>query len=150
MDKLVGLIQIILYKLSIDNYVLLLLSISGMVLVKGALDYMKNMNSYIASKEEVEHFLEELKYVLKNENCTLHILPKKREETPDDPYTTANTMLDLDYDTEDVKQELLKLNSQEYIETIKDNKGTDRPPFCVSFHYARYKLKDCPYKDSLE
>lgn len=134
---------------------------------------MSNPNSYIACMEEVIAFLREIKHILSLEDCELDILLKKKDEDDSDPYTTANTMLDLDYDTDDVKNEILSLSQKEYIETIKDNKDTTRPPFwvfgkaikkrdiyikvkirdkrsnkvfCVSFHYARFPLKSKPYK----
>lgn len=82
-------------------------------------------------------------------------------------------MLSLDYDTEDVKNELKLLCKEDYIETIIDNKNSSKPPFwvfgkeisskeiyikvkirnkesnkvfCVSFHYARFALKNRPFK----
>jgi len=103
----------------------------------------------------------------------LDILLKKKDEDDSDPYTTANTMLDLDYDTDDVKNEILSLNEKEYMETIKDDRDATRPPFwvfsktikkkdvyikvkirdkrknkvfCVSFHYARFPVKNKPYE----
>jgi hypothetical protein len=133
---------------------------------------MGNPNSYIASIEEVIVFLRDLKHVVSSEDCELDILSKKKDEDDSDPYTTANTMLDLDYDTDDVKNEILSLSEKDYIETIKDNKDTNRPPFwvfgkeikkrdvyikvkirnkrtnkvfCISFHYARFPLKNKPY-----
>ena len=134
---------------------------------------MSNPNSYIANQSDVEEFLEELKEILNSENCELDILPKKKQEAPNDPYTTENTMLSLDYDTEDVKNELKLLCKEDYIETIIDNKNSSKPPFwvfgkeisskeiyikvkirnkernkvfCVSFHYARFALKNRPFK----
>ena len=134
---------------------------------------MSNPNSYIANQSDVEEFLEELKEILNSENCELDILPKKKQEAPNDPYTTENTMLSLYYDTEDVKNELKLLCKEDYIETIIDNKNSSKPPFwvfgkeisskeiyikvkirnkesnkvfCVSFHYARFALKNRPFK----
>lgn len=133
---------------------------------------MSNPNSYIANIEEVREFLRELKYILSSEECELDILPKKKDEDDLDPYTTVNTLIDLNYDTEDVKKELLALNEKEYIETIIDNKSAYKPPFwvfgkeikkrdiyikvksrnrmtnkvfCISFHYARFSFKARPY-----
>jgi len=81
-------------------------------------------------------------------------------------------MLSLNYDIDDVKNEILSLSENEYIETIRDDKGIMRSPFwvfgkdienrdvyikvkirnkstnkvfCVSFHYARYLIKSKPY-----
>lgn len=134
---------------------------------------MKNENSYIATREQVREFIEELKEVLNSPHCDLDILPKKKGEESHDPYTTENTLIDLEYDTHDVKAQLKNLTEHQYIETIKDNKNEDRPHFwvfgeeinlkevyikvkiknraknkvfCVSFHYARYPLKNGPFK----
>lgn len=134
---------------------------------------MKNENSYIATREQVREFIEELKEVLNSPHCDLDILPKKKGEESHDPYTTENTLIDLEYDTHDVKAQLKNLTVHQYIETIKDNKNEDRPHFwvfgkeinlkevyikvkiknraknkvfCVSFHYARYPLKNGPFK----
>lgn len=133
---------------------------------------MSNSNSYIASKSDVKNFLKELKEVLNSKNCNLDILSKKKTEKSDDPFTTENTMLDLDYNTDDVKNELRLLCEKEYLETIIDDKDASRPPFwvfgkeinnkeiyikvkirdkvnnrvfCVSFHYARFPLKERPF-----
>lgn len=134
---------------------------------------MTNSNSFTAPKEQVKLFLEDLKSILGSKNCELDILPKKSTESSSDPYTTENTLLDLDYDTEDVKQELLNLTISDYIETMKDNRDENKPffwvfekiiqskevyikvkvrdknkqkVFCVSFYYARYQLKNCPFQ----
>ncbi|SHJ55246.1 hypothetical protein SAMN02745227_00028 [Anaerobranca californiensis DSM 14826] len=85
---------------------------------------MSNPNSYIASIEEVIAFLREIKHILSSEDCEFDILPKKKSEDDSEPYTTVNTMLDLNYDIDDVKNEILSLTEKEYIETIKDDKDT--------------------------
>ena len=131
-----------------------------------------NPNSFIASINDVKNFLIDIKHILTSDHYELDILPRKRGENPLEPYTTENTMLDLGYDTDDVKNELLSLTEKDYIETILDDKDTRRPPFwvfgkmieskdvyikakiknkvtnkvfCVSFHYARYPIKNRPY-----
>ena len=73
----------------------------------------------------------ELKEVLNSPRCDLDILPKKKGEESHDPYTTENTLIDLEYDTHDVKAQLKNLTEHQYIETIKDNKNEDRPHFWV-------------------
>lgn len=126
--------------------------------------------------EEVEEFLGMLQEILQSENFNisrdLDILLKKSSEAPDDPYTTQNTLLDLEFGKEDVRQQLLELNGTHYYETITDNKDSTLPPFhafikeinhknvyikvkirnfekrkvfCVSFHYARYPINSMPY-----
>ena len=123
----------------------------------------------ISSKEEVEIFLHDLISVLNNPNFDidkdLDILSKKKKESPVDPCTTANTMLELDFDSKDVWHQLMSLDVSEYLETFIDDKNPLWPPFfafaksiknrevyikakirnrvngkvfCVSFHFARY------------
>lgn len=132
-----------------------------------------------SSKENVEEFLNELKMVLTDEKFDvskdLDILLKKKHETSADPYTTVNTLLELEFDKYDVRDELLKLTVSDYYETFIDDKDNALPPFyafskeikkrdiyikvkirdkqnnkifCVSFHFARYSLpQSLPYAD---
>ncbi len=125
----------------------------------------------ISPESDLIIFLKVLKEVLINPNFDilrdLDILPKKKNELPTDPYTTFNTMLALDFDRHDVKNQLLSLDISEYMETFIDNKDNGLPTFfafgktiknrevyikakirdrknckvfCVSFHFARYLL----------
>lgn len=131
----------------------------------------------IDSKTEVQNFLCDLNEIMTSPNFNidkdLDILPKKNSEADTDPYTTENTLLDLDYDSYDVKAELLSLTVANYVETMIDNKDSSLPPFyvftkpinsrdvyikvkirdqmnnkvfCVSFHYARYPISTHPYQ----
>lgn len=131
-----------------------------------------NQNSIISPLPVVQIFLTELKTILISDKCELDILPKKKDEDSTDPFTTQNKMIDLGYDTDDVKRELLTLTEKEYIETIVDSKDSTKPPFfvfgkkitqkdvyikvkirdkstnkvfCISFHYPRFPLKTGPY-----
>lgn len=133
---------------------------------------MPNLNRSIKSRDEVELFLTDLKSILTADNCELDILLKKKSEEPLDPFTTENTLIDLGYDSGDVKNELLFLTSSDYIETIEDSEDLNRPPFwvfakninckgiyikvkirnkltkkvfCISFHYARFPFTNLPY-----
>lgn len=135
-----------------------------------------NSNSFISSQNEVDNFLQDLRKILKIDGYRLDILLRKRREDSLDPYTTENTLLDLDYNTKDVRNELMSLTVREYIENVNDNIHDQKPPFwifskkiqnrnvyikvkirsiqkksifCVSFHYARYPLKDRPYVQDL-
>lgn len=132
----------------------------------------------ISSEQEVNEFLKELKELLTDTRFDvsrdLDILPKKKSESPIDSYTTANTLLALDFDKTDVKNQLLSLEISEYMETFIDDKDNTLPPFfafaksiknrdvyvkakirdrqnckvfCVSFHFARFPFSEnLPYK----
>ena len=69
--------------------------------------------SCCSKKAEVEEFLKTLKEILTNKDFDidkdLDILFRKKNESIDDPYITSNTLAALNYDKEDVKNELLKL-----------------------------------------
>lgn len=129
-------------------------------------------------KEVVESFILDLKRILVspnfNVNLDLDILLKKNGENPLDPFTTENTLAALDYDKNDVRNQLLSITVSDYIETIVDNKNACLPSFytfcqeiqkrdiymkikirdrtngkvfCVSFHFARYAIsKPLPYE----
>lgn len=137
-----------------------------------------NRNSRIDSKEFVEQFLSELKAILESDTFVierdLDILPKKRNESATDPYTTINAMADLEFDANDVCEELKAITVEDYAETMLDDRNVDAPPFfvfyrniqtrdvyikvkirdkatgkvfCVSFHFARYpKPSPLPYE----
>lgn len=137
-----------------------------------------NRNSRIDSKEFVEQFLSELKAILESDTFVierdLDILPKKRNESATDSYTTINTMADLELDANDVCEELKAITVEDYAETMLDDRNVDAPPFfvfyrniqtrdvyikvkirdkatgkvfCVSFHFARYpKPSPLPYE----
>lgn len=132
----------------------------------------------ISSEQEVNEFLKELKELLIDPGFDvsrdLDILLKKKSESPIDPYTTANTLLALDFDRTDIKNQLLSLEISEYMETFIDDKDNTLPPFftfaksiknrdvyvkvkirdrlnckvfCVSFHFARFPFSEnLPYK----
>ena len=130
------------------------------------------------SKEAVGEFLLELKRILTSPNfnvsCDLDILLKKKNEDPLDPYTTANTLAELEFDKYDVRDQLLSIAVSDYVETIIDDRDGSLPPFlvfcreiqrrdiyikvkirdrasgkvfCVSFHFARHSFKrPLPYE----
>lgn len=137
-----------------------------------------NKNSRIDSKEFVEQFLSKLKTILESDKFVierdLDILPKKRNESAKDLYTTANTMAALEFDANDVCEELKAITVEDYAQTMLDDRNVDAPPFfvfyrniqtrdvyikvkirdrttgkvfCVSFHFARYlKPSPLPYE----
>lgn len=133
-------------------------------------------HSTLLPSGDVDEFLQTLRNLLESPDFIvtrdLDILLKKSHEAPEDPFTTQNTLLDLDLNEENVKQQLLELEVAHYLETIIDNKDASSPPFhvfikeikhrdvyikvkirsfehrkvfCVSFHYARYPIKKMPY-----
>lgn len=123
-----------------------------------------------SKKSEVIAFLNELKSILENEDFDIdkHLtLINKNKQGEDQKYSTPYTLLDLDYDTEDVVERLKELTIAEYAET-KIDKDDLNPPLlfvfgkdinsklvyvklkikgdeqrhvlCVSFHYAKEKM----------
>lgn len=122
-----------------------------------------------SKKREVTAFLKELQYLLKssdfNINTDFILIRKNKQE--DKEHSTPYTLVDLEYDTEDVVDRLKELTVGEYSETkidrddseppllfvfgkringkliyikvkIKDN--SKRIVLCVSFHYAKNKM----------
>lgn len=123
-----------------------------------------------SKKKEVIAFLDELKELLENadfDKDTDFKLIRKRKLGEDQKYSTPYTLLELDYDTEDVIERLKELTIAEYSET-KIDKNDLNPPvlfvfgkninskliyvklkikaeqqrhvLCVSFHYAKEKM----------
>ena len=130
----------------------------------------------LSPQNEVQAFLDELKTIMRSADFDLQrdldILLKKSNESPTDPYTTRNTLLDLEYDSEDVRDRLFELTVTDYTATVIDNMDATLPPFyeffreinsrdvyikvkirdrnrkkifCVSFHYARRPAPPFPY-----
>lgn len=76
-----------------------------------------------SKKREVVAFLDELQKLLERENFDINtditlIIKKKQGE--DQRYSTPYTLLDLDYDIEDVVNRLKELTVEEYSETKID------------------------------
>ena len=123
-----------------------------------------------SKKREVIAFLDELKSILENADFEVDtdiILISKKKQGEDQKYSTPYTLLDLDYDTEDVVERLKELTVAEYSETkidkddlnppllfvfgkdinsklvyvkLKINGDQQRHVLCVSFHYAKEKM----------
>ena len=117
-------------------------------------------------KREVVAFLDELQILLGKEDFDINLIRKKKQGE-ERKYSTPYTLLDLDYDTEDVVNRLKELTVEEYSET-KIDKDDLNPPLlfvfgkdinsklvyvklkikgdqqkyvlCVSFHYAKDKM----------
>ena len=134
---------------------------------------MQMENKQISSKEQVENFLLELKHIINDKKFNINedfdILLKKKNETDDDAYTTKNTLIQLNYDKNDIIRNLKELKISEYIETLTDVKNVYSPQFWVfikrinlkqvyikvkirsiqnrkiSFHFARFQVNNFPY-----
>ena len=92
---------------------------------------------------------------------------KSKKKSEKEQYSTRYTMLDLDYDAEDIVERLKELTIKEYSETLVDKDDTNPPllfvfgkdingrqvyiklkikgsqtryVLCVSFHYAEQKM----------
>jgi hypothetical protein len=126
----------------------------------------------IESHEDVETFLQTVRTTLSLPN-SLNIQITRSGEDPTDPYTTRNTLADLDFSMGDVRNELITLLPCHYIKTSDDKKrDATSPPFwifektvnrksvyikfklrnnklvfCMSFHYPAYPITndDKPY-----
>ena len=130
---------------------------------------MQMENKQISSKEQLKHIINDKKF---NINEDFDILLKKKNETDDDAYTTKNTLIQLNYDKNDIIRNLKELKISEYIETLTDVKNVYSPQFwvfikrinlkqvyikvkirsiqnrkifCISFHFARFQVNNFPY-----
>ena len=125
-----------------------------------------------SSKAEVKEFLRKLKNILCDENFDINrdfCLIRSKKSGPKNKYSTRYTMVDLDYDSNDVVEKLKELEIREYSETLFDMDDANPPllfvfgktvngmqvyvklkikpvgkVLCVSFHYAEHKM-DFPY-----
>lgn len=123
-----------------------------------------------SKKGEVAAFLKELKMFLEKGdfNIDTHFILIRKNKKDDMEHSTPYTLLDLDYDIEDVVDRLKELTVEEYSETKIDKDDLDPPllfvfgkninrkliyiklkikgdqkrhVLCVSFHYAKDKMK---------
>lgn len=129
--------------------------------------------SYQSKKREVVAFLDELHKVLESDDFDINTdlnLIRKKKKGDDQKFSTPYTLLDLDYDAEDVVNRLKELKVEEYSETKIDTDDVNPPILfvfgkdingkliyvklkirdyqkqvvCVSFHYAKDKM-EFPY-----
>ena len=123
----------------------------------------------LSDKKDVKKFLDDLKAIINDvsfdSNDDLIIIKSSKDEVQ---YSKRYTLLDLDYDTVDVVDRLKELTVSDYSETLID-KDDDKPPLlfvfgkdinnrqvyiklkikgennrrilCLSFHYAKHKMK---------
>ena len=143
-------------------------------LIVNILEVIHIFLSFQSKKRDIEVFLDELHKLLEKENFNINtdlILIRKKKRGDDQEFSTPYTLLDLDYDIEDVLDRLKELKVEEYSET-KIDKNDVNPPvlfvfgkdiddrliyiklkikdqqkqvLCVSFHYAKDKM-EFPYK----
>ena len=127
--------------------------------------------SICSDKKDVLKFLTELRQVLSDDNFVLNqdiIIIKKEKPEGKKQFSTPYTLVDLEYDTEDIAECLKNLAVEEYSET-KIDKDDDNPPLlfvfgklingkqiyiklkikvkakkhilCLSFHYAERTMR---------
>lgn len=127
-------------------------------------------NGYVATKGNVEIFLKELKQILSTPKAELNIIPREDKILE---YSTEYCLRSLGFTSENVKEELKKLEIKEYIECCPDARNLKSRDYyifsksynkkqvyikikiqscdnkivlCMSFHYAQYKINKFPYK----
>ena len=129
--------------------------------------------SFQTKKNEVVAFLDELHKLLESDDFDINTdlnLIRKKKRVEEQKFSTPYTLLDLDYDAEDVVSRLKELKVEEYSETKIDTNDVNPPILflfgkdingkliyvklkirdlkkqvvCVSFHYAKDKM-EFPY-----
>ena len=129
--------------------------------------------SFQTIKKEVVAFLDELHKLLESDDFDINTdlnLIRKKKRVEEQKFSTPYTLLDLDYDAEDVVSRLKELKVEEYSETKIDTNDVNPPILfvfgkdingkliyvklkirdlkkqvvCVSFHYAKDKM-EFPY-----
>ena len=131
--------------------------------------------SMISKESEVTDFLERLKGILEKDdfNVDQNLILIQKKKPHDEEHSTPYTLVDLEYDLEDVIARLKELTISEYSETkidkdnldppllfvfgkdinrklvyvklkIKESDNQGRCILCVSFHYAKDKM-NFPY-----
>lgn len=126
--------------------------------------------SFQTKKNEVVAFLDELHKLLESDDFDINTdlnLIRKKKRVEEQKFSTPYTLLDLDYDAEDVVSRLKELKVEEYSETKIDTNDVNPPILfvfgkdingkliyvklkirdlkkqvvCVSFHYAKDKME---------
>lgn len=140
---------------------------------RDALGVIKIFLGFQSKKREIVDFLDELHKLLGKDdfdiNTDLNFIRKKKQGD-DRQFSTPYTLLDLDYNVEDVVNQLKELKIEEYSETKVDTDNVNPPILyvfgkningrliyiklkirnqqkkvvCVSFHYAKNKM-EFPY-----
>lgn len=130
----------------------------------------------IAPIEEVEMLIKTARDILDSEKYDLDIQRKRKGEDPLDAFSTKNTLLALDYDLDDVAEEIRSLQLRDYIKTTVDVKRPESPEFwvfektiqnksvyikfkirhvenkkiyCMSFHFPQWAITKKPYAEGV-
>lgn len=131
-------------------------------------------------KESVQKLLDEVKRIIDSDSFDIEsnfeFKRNRLNDDPLDPCNNNNTLLDLNYDVQDVVNEVYSLKIQHFYKYMQDNKKGRHKPFyefikeingrqvyiklkineinsekilCVSFHYAKRKVEknDLPFVD---
>ena len=120
--------------------------------------------SYKSKKREVEAFLDELHKLLESDDFDINTdlnLVRKKKQGDNQIFSTPFTLLDLDYNAEDVAERLKELKVEDDVNPLilfVFGKGINgkliyvklkirdqqKQVVCVSFHYAKDKM-EFPY-----
>ncbi len=130
----------------------------------------------IAPINEVEMQLKKARDILNSADYELDIQRKRKGEDPLDPHSTKNTLLALNYDSDDVAKEIISLQLQDYWKTTIDTKKPDSPEFwifektiqkqsvyikfkirseegkkiyCMSFHFSKWAITNKPFAEGV-
>ena len=132
--------------------------------------------SFHLKRNDVNDFLKKVKEKLKTEGTDGFVfIPTRKSEKPKPEFTNSYCLAQLEYDTEDVMNEILTLEVSHYSETLADRKsfdsglellyvfikeiqgrqvyikikmkkaGENEVVLCISFHFAEYKVDKLPY-----
>ncbi len=138
------------------------------------------MNRIISSKSSVRDFIAKMNSILTNDKFDISrdfVFQRKRQaDVNDDEFTNENTLLALDFNSFDVVEELKKLTTGDYSESIVDDEASGFEifyvfgkiikkrdvyikvrikerchakgefVFCISFHFARHPITEFPHR----
>lgn len=126
----------------------------------------------LSTRNDVQNFLDKVHAILQND-ADFTLIKNRKVEKTNLKYTTETCMLTLEYDNEDVINEIRSLSVKHYYETHFDDKqrGTtplfvfikeiqkkqvyikirlkeredDKKVICISFHFAEHEVCKFPY-----
>ncbi len=132
---------------------------------------MQNI-SLFSTRNDVQNFLDKVYTTLQND-ADFTLIKNRKEEKTNPKYTTEACMLELEYDNDDVINEIRSLSIKHYYKTHFDDKqrGTtplfvfikeiqkkqvyikirlkeredDKKVICISFHFAEHEVYKFPY-----